>query len=142
MTQYGLEQANSIVPELDRLEVECILSSPYPRALKTIAPFSRASGLQVHTHGCFAEGQLVLDSNLKIQEPKYEPNNGYPIQDEAKGQFLGRAIEASQMLRNQRNSNILVVSHGHMIRELINIFIQSSIKVRFPHDNCGLTHIS
>jgi len=142
LTQIGLEQASSIVAELENLGINAIVSSPYLRALKTVEPFSKASGLKVQDYSCLAEGQLVLDSTLKSEEPKYGPSNGYPIQGETKEQFLGRAKQASELLLKQKDSRILVVSHGHMIRELINIFIQSSNKVRFPHDNCGLTHIS
>ena len=141
LTKYGLEQANSIVAELEKLGIKSILSSPYHRTLKTIAPFAKASGLQVYTHGCLAEGHLVLDSTLQSADPEYESCSGYPIQDESEEQFLGRAKEASKLLLKQ-DSRILVVSHGHMIRELLNIFIPSSSKVRYPHDNCGLTYLS
>ena len=142
LTKLGLEQANSIVAQLGILEINSILSSPYPRAINTITPFAKTSGLKINTHACLAEGQLVLDSNLESVNPEYEIGNGYPIQDESQEQFIGRAKEASKLLLKQQNSRTLVVSHGHMIREILNTFMPTPSKIRYPHDNCGLTHIS
>ena len=142
LTEYGLAQADSIVSELENLKIKSILSSPYPRALQTVAPFAQASGLKVQVHSCLAEGQLVLDHLTRTEEPRYERSSSYPVYNETKEQFIGRARQAANLLLNRLESRILVVTHGHMIRELINIFINSSSKVRFPHDNCGLTYIS
>jgi len=142
LTKFGLEQANSIIEPLEKLDINSIVSSPYLRAIKTIMPFAKVSGLKINEHSCLAEGQLVLDSAIKSVDPEYEISTGYPIKHESQEQFIGRAEEASKLLLKQEGSRVLVVSHGHMIRELLNIFIQTENKIRYPHDNCALTHIS
>jgi len=142
LTKNGQKQAREIVEVLSHLGIESILCSPFPRALETIIPFSKVSGLRVETHECLAEGQLVLDSSVKSQVPEYSKSNGYPIQNETVGQFVGRAKLAAELILSQAEQTILVVSHGHMIRELLNIFLKTNEKVRFPHSNCGLSRIS
>ena len=142
LTKAGLEQATAMVPDLLKLEIETILCSPYPRAINTITPFCEAAGKEINSSGCLAEGQLVLESSIKAQPPEYSPVNGYPIQNETKTQFIGRAKQAMELILNQSTANVLVVSHGHMIRELLNMFLDTTKKVRFPHNNCGLTYLS
>ncbi len=53
------------------LEVECILCSPYPRALQTIQPFAEAAKIEIEVHPCLAEGQLLLTDAPAREEPKY-----------------------------------------------------------------------
>ena len=131
-----------IVDELIGLEIRTILCSPYPRAVKTIMPFSEVSGLKVEVEGCLAEGQLVLDTALEGQPPEYVDTNGYPVKGETREQFIGRAKQAAELILKQDNDRVLVVSHGHLIRELLNIFLKTPNKIRFPHDNCGLSYVT
>ncbi len=142
LTDYGAKQAMDIVDELVTLRIQTILSSPYPRAQKTIEPFSKMSGLKVESHACLAEGQLVLDSSRKYEKPIYSGINNYPLQNETKEQFIGRAREAVELILSQEKEKILVVSHGHTIRELLNLFFKTTDKVRYPHANCGLSWVS
>lgn len=139
LTQAGWEHAKLIVHELMELGVEKILCSPYSRAIDTITPFSIASQLVPEIHPCLAEGQLVLNTLCEIENPEYLPDAKYPIQNETQGQFLGRAMEASELIHSQKSKSVLVVSHGHMIRELLNIQLNTGKKIRFPHYNCGLS---
>ncbi len=140
LTDRGLEQANNIVDELNNLNAQSILCSPYPRAIQTIMPFSNSSSLEIEVHPCLAEGQLVLESSLLAEPPEY--SGGYPIKNETKGQFIGRSKQAVELILNQEKDTVLVVSHGHMIRELLNILLNTTHKVRFPHANCGLSCVS
>ncbi|USD66839.1 histidine phosphatase family protein [Vibrio sp. SCSIO 43136] len=142
LTNKGVKQSLDIVGCLEKLGVQSILCSPYLRAQKTIEPFSKASGIGIETHGSLAEGQLVLGTLVKPLNPIYNESSGYPILDETKEQFVGRAIHAAELILSQKHERILVVSHGHMIRELLNIFIKPAEKMRFPHANCGLTRLS
>ena len=36
---------------------------------------------------------------------------------------------------------MLMVTHGHFIRELLNLLLATPALVAFPHDNCGRTLI-
>jgi len=142
LTDKGVAQSFDIVDSLEKLEIQTILCSPYLRALETIKPFSRAVGMEIEMHRSLAEGQLVLDTSVKPINPSYCKVSDHPILDETQEQFVGRAFSAAQFILNQKNNRILVVSHGHMIRELLNIFIKPVEKMRFPHENCGITKLS
>ncbi|SES20458.1 Histidine phosphatase superfamily (branch 1) [Vreelandella subterranea] len=145
LTEYGKWQAQAIVGDLMKLNIEAILCSPYSRALDTVKPFAQAASLSVAVHPCLAEGQLVLDSSVSHEEPVYMPHTSghlHPAEDEQAGAFLRRALQAKELILSQSVSKILVVTHGHMIRELLNIVMDLPEKTRFPHDNCGLSLVS
>ncbi|SDN89028.1 histidine phosphatase family protein [Vreelandella arcis] len=145
LTPHGRSQAQSIIEGLMEFEVEAILSSPYPRALETIRPFAQAAKLEVDVHPCLAEGQLVLGESPVQEELKYFRHTSgydYPSEHEAAGAFLSRVVEAHKLIVSQPFARVLVVTHGHMLRELLNNILSMPNKTRFPHENCGLTHVS
>ncbi|UTF61216.1 histidine phosphatase family protein [Gilvimarinus sp. DA14] len=145
LTEYGKWQAQAIVAGLMELEIEAIFCSPYSRALDTIYPFTQAASIPVVVHPCLAEGQLVLDSFVSHEEPVYVSHSSghlYPAENEQAGAFLRRALQAQEIISSQSASKVLVVTHGHMIRELLNNYLALPVKTRFPHDNCGLSRIS
>lgn len=145
LTPHGHSQAQSIIEGLMELHIEAILTSPYPRALETIQPFAQAAKLEVEVHPCLAEGQLVLDEAPVQEKPKYFRHTSgydYPSENEAAGVFLNRVVDAHKLIVSQPFARVLVVTHGHMLRELLNNMLSLPNKTRFPHENCGLTHVS
>lgn len=145
LTEHGQWQAQAIIERLMDLSIDTILCSPYPRALHTAEPFAQAASLPILVQSCLAEGQLLLDSAIYLEEPVYIPHTSgylYPETNERAGAFLSRVKHAQEVIVSQPASRILVVTHGHMIRELLNSVLLLPKKTRFPHDNCGLSHIS
>lgn len=145
LTEFGHWQAQTIVDGLIELEVAAILCSPYSRALDTVKPFAQAASLPVEVHPCLAEGQLILENSVSYEEPVYMPHaSGYlfPAINEQAGAFLRRVAQAQELIYSQSSSKVLVVTHGHMIRELLNSLLALPEKTRFPHVNCGLSHIT
>lgn len=145
LSTFGIQQAANIVDELGTLGIQRILCSPYERALHTIAPFVNKSGLPMQVLACLAEGQLVLNDEIELEEPCYvETSTGYhqPCQNETKGQFLSRTKHVMDAIAAQDATTLLVVSHGHMIREMLNNLLALRTRLRFPHDNCGLSCIA
>ena len=145
LTRYGNWQARAIIERLTSLEVEGILCSPYSRALDTIRPFAEAVNLEIRVHPCLAEGQLSLSDTVVLEEPNYTRHvSGYdcPQVSESAGSFLSRVKHTHELIVSQPFSKVLVVTHGHMIRELLNSMLALPVKTRFPHENCGLSHIS
>lgn len=49
LSDLGVTQADALVALLSKLGIRRIFSSPYRRALATVAPFARAGGLEVST---------------------------------------------------------------------------------------------
>ncbi|MCW4150027.1 histidine phosphatase family protein [Halomonas sp. 18H] len=145
LTEFGHWQAQEIIDGLMELGIKAILCSPYSRARNTIEPFAQAASLPIVVHPCLAEGQLILDNSASQEEPVYTPHgSGYfhPAKNEQAGAFLRRVMQAQEVIFSQSASKILVVTHGHMIRELLNSFLALPAKTRFPHENCGLSLVS
>lgn len=145
LTALGCEQAQAIVSGLLSLRLDAVLCSPLSRAVKTVEPFLEASSLPSERHPCLAEGQLVLTNDVPLVPVCYQNSSGgvpVPCSDELPGAFLQRVEHAKDLLLSQQYPRILVVTHGHMIRELLNSFLALPRKTRFPHHNCGLTHLS
>ena len=145
LTQHGHNQARAIIGSLLELEIECILCSPYPRALQTIQPFAEVAKIGVEIHPCLAEGQLLLTETPAREEPKYfchVSGHDYPHENESPGAFMERVVQAKKLIDTQPHSRLLVVTHGHMLRELLNSILALPRKTRFPHDNCGLSHVT
>lgn len=145
LTEHGHFQAKWIIKALLDLEIETVLCSPYPRALDTIEPFLAVSNVELRVSPCLAEGQLVLDDNVVGVDPVYEESpSGYlcPVVNETAGAFMSRVRQAVELIHAQSAAKVLVVTHGHMIRELLNGLLRLPTKTRFPHGNCGLSHVS
>lgn len=144
LTERGIFQSQSIVQTLYEYDVDRIICSPYTRAIDTVLPFANKHNKDIEVESCLAEGQLILNESIGLEEPNYIKSTAghmHPHEHETKGQFLSRVQSATSIIMSNKSSTILVVSHGHMIRELINNMLSLSTKIRFPHDNCGISCI-
>ncbi|MFD2176107.1 histidine phosphatase family protein [Veronia pacifica] len=146
LTEKGYKDAERIVPLLSELDLDKVLCSPYLRARDTVAPFVRESGVDLTILPSLAEGQLVLDNIAISPEPADyildESGELQPAKPETPGAFLSRVRQSVGSLLDNRDERILVVSHGHMIREILNVLMRVDTKIRFPHDNCGMSHLT
>lgn len=134
LTSKGLSQAESIVPMLGELGITKVLCSTSFRAKQTIRPFLDDFSANIEYSDLLIEGQLVLEAPAVSQEWGVHLKRS-----ESAVEFLERTKVAMKLLLDQKCERFLVVTHGHMIRELINLIIESSIKIRFSHENCGLS---
>ena len=145
LTDTGQSQAQKCCQELQSVQYDQICCSPLPRALETISylPERLIQNMQVMPE--LAEGRLVLGHVPEVKEPSFwdHPQLGLlPVENETSAQFVGRASQARTKILQMENENTLIVSHGHMIRELLNQFLGINDRIRFPHDNCGLTSLT
>ena len=68
-----------------------------------------------------------------------------PAHPETFGEGLRRVHETMDMIQqmaDQSGDCILMVTHGHFIREILNLMLDTRSTVSFPHDNCGMTLMS
>jgi len=146
LTTLGLKQAKTIVPALKNLHIDLVLCSTMGRARDTISPFLDNADKKVIYSELLAEGQLVLERpESSHKSPTYIDSEFglIPSPEETQVEFVKRAEQAIDLIYNSKVKRILVVSHGHMIRELLNCIIGNrENRIRFPHENCGLTSIS
>ena len=66
LTEYGRAEAERLVPELQKLDLDYIYASPFVRTLETIEPFSRFKNIPVRLENSIYEC---------IREPYFEPTN-------------------------------------------------------------------
>ncbi|MBU2865127.1 histidine phosphatase family protein [Reinekea forsetii] len=134
LTSVGMIQAESIVPELKELGVTKVLCSTYLRARQTVKPFIDEVAIEIEYSDLLTEGELVLG-----KRPLVTTSDRQSDLSDAADSFLNRAILAVELMKGQKCRSLLVVTHGHMIRELINLFLDLPNTVRFPQENCALS---
>ena len=66
LTEYGRAEAERLVPELQKLDLDYIYASPFVRTLETIEPFSRFKNIPVRLENSIYEC---------IREPYFDPTN-------------------------------------------------------------------
>ncbi len=145
LTETGVLQSHRITDVLLKQEISTVLVSPLLRAIDTIRPYCETSGHQIVVIPELSEGHLMLSKHIEPEQPEYteEPTIGkVPITSESDGQFYSRARQAVKIILDQNAKCILVVTHGHMIRELLNQFLATTQRIRFPHGNCHASSIS
>ena len=66
LTTYGRAEADRLVPELHKLDLDYIYASPFVRTLETIEPYSRFKNIPVRLENSIYEC---------IREPHFDPTN-------------------------------------------------------------------
>jgi broad specificity phosphatase PhoE len=154
----GQEQAVSLVEHLQSHTFDQILVSPLQRALETVAPYLAATEQHAEVwpeiaEACWQEptgGPAPSWNSEPATLPKpiaglFRFPNGEavrPAEGESYAEGLCRAHAAAQRIQDMTadpDLSILMVSHGHFIRELLNLMLETRRAVGFAQDNCGMT---
>lgn len=120
----GRDQAEALVPVLASLGITQIVTSPYPRAQATVAPFARASGLIPHVHAGLSERRLcdglredwLEQLRLSWQDFSRELPGGESSQ--ACQQRVGAAV--ADLQARYPDGPLLLVSHGNALSLYLN----------------------
>lgn len=150
-----------LVDSLRSWRITKTVVSPLKRAQDTISPYLMATGRQAEIWPEIAEACW--------QDEREEPSHGWrsepaavsaaiphlfayrngmavrPAHPESFGEGLSRVHATADRLKDMaRESNdfVLMVTHGHFIREIVNRMLHIHMPARFPHDNCGMTLMS
>jgi len=161
LSRKGKAQAASIVRLLRTYDFDEILVSPLQRALETIAPYLEATGRRAEiwpeiAEACWQE-QVEAPGESWETQPVSVPDeiarffsfrDGKAVKPAAPGSFaegLRRAyitMGRIQEMTAEPDRSILMVTHGHFIRELLNLILDTRKRVRFGQDNCGMTSLT
>ncbi len=157
----GLAQAQRLAAALLRRPAPArIVVSPMTRALQTIRPYLMATGRTGEiwpelAEGCWQEPEAG-EANDWPAEPCvladefvewFEFRNGqalHPCGGESYAQGRYRAKCVLQRLQSdarEEGADTLVVTHGHLLREMMNVVVAAERLVRFEHDNCAMTRV-
>ena len=161
LSDRGREQAASLIDNLGAWSFDKIIVSPLQRARQTISPYLAATHRQAEvwpeiSEACWHEGQEAAaeswskrpaplpasESHLFVYRDGEAVRPGFP---ESFGMGLYRVRCSLELMQNRlarTTQAVLMVTHGHFIRELLNLMLKPSEPAEFPHDNCGMTLVS
>lgn len=130
LNEKGLTQAQVVAERIEKIGVEALISSTYPRAKATAAPISERIGLPIEESELFVERRtpsVAMGKTFKdpeVREALTQMFAGYVDEthrhsDEENFQDLkDRALKALAYLEAHEKSRICVVSHGLFLRVL------------------------
>ncbi len=157
LTAKGLLQAEKLSRWFEEFNDLEIWSSPAKRCLDSVYPFLRKRKTKLTVKNCLNEGQFNITRNLNGISSKWIPISlqhnilefihresdtpAMPVADETVEQFIGRVNQIYSDIQNFKKENLCIITHGHFIREILNIFIGTNFTVRLPVDNGSITHL-
>jgi len=160
LSPRGRRQARALAEGLAGLEIDRIVVSPRLRALQTIAPYLGAAdrrgeiwpetaeacwhGEREEASGSWRPGPSSLRKDIAPLFVYRDDNPVEPAHPESFGEGLARVHETVRLLRSlgEPDLTLLMVTHGHFIRELLNLLLETPELAEFPHDNTGMTSLT
>lgn len=124
LTNEGREKALELVPILEKLHIDHLISSPYKRTIQTITPFAKR-----------AEIPILIDEDLQERVLSAEPMKDWLEQLErtfiekelvfAGGESSNHALTrirkvVHSIFENKQMHHVGIVSHGNILSLLIN----------------------
>ena len=158
LSDKGHEQAAGLAQGLASRTFDRILVSPLIRTMETVTPYlqmtrQRADLWPEIAEACWHPEREAPAAAWRTQPAPlpataahlFDYRDGVavrPAHPESFGEGLCRVCEALNLLENLgqgQDASILMVTHGHFIRELLNLMLDTDAIRDFPHDNCGTT---
>ena len=135
LTKNGKQQADSVAARASKLTIDVVVSSTMERAKKTAQAIVEKTGKSVEYSEFFIErimpswfiGRLKDDPEAVAAENEMRENftvPNYRLADEENFDDLKkRAISALEHLKERKEENILVVTHGFFLRAMLAVVI-------------------
>jgi len=129
LTAKGLADRRLVTEFLQDKGIDAVLSSPFRRAVETIAPFAEQHGFKIERIEDFRERRS--DSNLRSDSPGFELFNqrqwadfSYTLSDgECLAEVQTRNIAAlEQVLARFKDKNIVIGTHGTALSTIVNYY--------------------
>ncbi len=128
LTTNGLKQAEQLAYYFSKLDkrIDCIISSPYLRAIDSIKPFAMKQDLSIHIDERLQERMLSvqpIDDWLEVLEHSFqEPDFALPGGESSNDAFKRAYPILDEIVQQNDYQNIIIVSHGNLIALLLNHF--------------------
>lgn len=125
LTEVGLAQAQELKNYLLKYNINYIVSSPYVRAVKTIAPFAEHLNLKINIDERVREKLLlpyVVEDYTPYLLAAYEDMDIRFEGGESSNQATKRAIEALNDILKLEEENVAVVTHGELFSLIMRYF--------------------
>ena len=126
LTAKGLQDRKLVTSFLFDKHIDAVLSSPYKRAVDTVADFAEISNLRIETVWDFRERKVDsvwIDDFNSFCKKQWEDFN-YKLSDgETLGEVQNRNITAlNKVLADYNGKNIAIGSHGTALSTIINYY--------------------
>ncbi len=162
LTEKGRGQAESVAGRIERIGVDALISSTFPRALHTAEEISKKIGISVESSELFVEwrepriiygrhfDEPEVNEIHKKMVNRHEDPHHRVYDEETFAELKERGIKALEFLETHSTKSICVVTHGAFLRILVGIvlyreaFGPSHFKDLFHHmitTNTGVTYI-
>lgn len=134
LNENGFKQAELLKEYLSTIDFTELWCSPLLRARQTIQPF--AKGRDIIIEPLLREGQLNLSAEEDvIIENRFEREESIPM-------FRGRCKDFIDKVQASDEDQVIVaITHGHFIREFLNLSLGVQNYTRFPVGNVSDTLI-
>ncbi len=162
LSQKGKKQAELIAKRFENIPVDLIFTSPMTRALQTAQTIAERTGHIVIEDPVFEEikrpsavrGRSKSDPDVKaimktIKDTFTDSNNRHSDEEDY-FQITDRAKKIMGLLSKREEQNILVVTHGEILKMFLALVIFGDkltpdifdeVKRTFVPHNTGITHI-
>ncbi|ASS65493.1 MULTISPECIES: histidine phosphatase family protein [unclassified Paenibacillus] len=125
LTSEGLRQADRLADFLSGHAIDRIVSSPFERAQRSVAPLARSLGITVELDGRLAE-RILTDQAMPnwkemLRRTFDEPELCYPG-GESSREATNRGISVLNEIMEKEGRDAVVVSHGNLISLLLKHF--------------------
>ncbi|MFF2480002.1 histidine phosphatase family protein [Paenibacillus sp. NPDC058071] len=125
LTSIGVEQAKGLAEFLLDKDIDCIISSPYERAYRTIKPLSDKLAVEIALDERLTE-RVLSDKNypdwLEMLRKTYDDLDLCYEGGESSNMAMSRAISVVVEALGSESQNIVLVSHGNLISLLLKYF--------------------
>ena len=133
LSEQGLQQAKFLANRFKSIPIDVIWSSPFLRTQQTAQEIAHSTGLTINysellvehrnpsqvtgkPHGSPESQAYINQRNVNSLDLKWQYSD-----EETASDFRHRVANALMFITNQPQQNILIVSHGEVIREMITI---------------------
>jgi len=161
LSPRGQQQAIALTEPLRAWSFDKILVSPLQRAWQTVAPYlittcQRGDIWPELAEACWHEEREAVASGWAAQPASmpesvaclFRYRDGVsirPAHPESFGTGLARvhrALARLELMAETSDQTVLMITHGHFIREVLNLMLKTHTIAEFHHDNVGMTMVS
>lgn len=123
LTENGLKQAVSLTGFFSEINIDCIISSPYKRAIQSIVPLAKQLDVEIKFDRRLTERVLSSKSlpnwmdklSLTFEDFELRFEGG-----ESSREARDRIVEVIEEVFNGKDENTIIVTHGNLMSLLLN----------------------
>lgn len=155
LSEKGKLQAHKLANYLKNEKIDKIYTTPFSRTKETVKELAEIKGIQIEENNRLNEINFGDFEGLSFkviekeypQEVKKMIDEGskykYPNGESLEDTFIRVKNEMKNILKNNKNSTILICSHGGTIRNIISYLICGDYKYHwnFKIDNGSITEV-